>query len=141
MLVILISCTCIFFLSQVPGVGTARSTVPIRTFELPTETLGTLRAKIELQKQAMRATSAKASSLLSSRNPTTSSAATVATTAGFYPLPDGMQIGVFYGYPIYRTCVHVCMLWYANIAFIWYYGTCNYQVVFFFELGKDAVCE
>lgn len=70
------------------GVGAARSTVPIRTFELPTETLGTLRAKIELQKQAMRATSAKASNLLSSRNPTSSSA------TGFYPLPDGMQIDI-----------------------------------------------
>lgn len=70
------------------GVGAAKSTVPIRTFELPTETLGTLRAKIELQKQAMRATSAKASSLLSSRNPTTSSA------TGFYPLPDGMWIAM-----------------------------------------------
>ena len=70
------------------SVGAGRSTVPIRTFELPTETLGTLRAKIELQKQAMRATSAKASSLLSSRNPTTSAA------AGFYPLPDGMWIAV-----------------------------------------------
>ena len=79
------------------GVGASRSTVPIRTFELPTETLGTLRAKIELQKQAMRATSAKASNLLGSRNPTTSAA------TGFYPLPDGMQMNVD----------SVCMLWYS----------------------------
>ena len=77
------------------SVGAGRTTVPIRTFELPTETLGTLRAKIELQKQSMRATSAKASSLLSSRNPST---ATAGTTAGFYPLPDGM-----------------CMLWHCVV--------------------------
>ena len=66
--------------------GASRPAVPIRTFELPTETLGTLRAKIELQKQAMREASARASGLLSSRNPVTSSA----ITSGFYPLPDGM---------------------------------------------------
>ena len=91
------------------GVGVARSSVPIRKFELPMETLGTLRAKIELQKQAMRATSAKASTLLSSRNPTISSA------TGFYPLPDGMQIDIILCVCAFLFCgsiymyVHVCM--------------------------------
>jgi hypothetical protein len=122
----------------VAGVGAARSTVPIRTFELPTETLGTLRAKIELQKQAMRATSAKAGNLLSSRNPTTSSA------TGFYPLSDGMQIDTYR--PIYTcVCHYNIIMWFPPSDPYTYMCTCsglqtlplygNYQVVYIM-LGK-----
>ena len=81
--------------------GASRPTVPIRTFELPTETLGTLRAKIEHQKQAMREASARAGSLLSSRNPVTSSG----TTSGFYPLPDGMWMQ-YSDMALSGTCVY-----------------------------------
>ena len=66
-----------------------KTTVPIRTFELPTETLGALKEKIELQKQAVRELSARAGSL-GARHPTTS------TSTGFYPLPDGMSVLTMY---------------------------------------------
>ena len=60
--------------------------MPIRTFELPTETLGNLKAKIEQQKQAVREMSAKAGSL-GARHPTTGT-----TGTWLHPLPDGMSI-------------------------------------------------
>ena len=60
-----------------------KTTVPIRTFELPADTLGALKEKIELQKQAVRELSAKAGSLGARHS---------GTSTGFYPLPDGMSL-------------------------------------------------
>ena len=67
--------------------------VPIRRFELPAETVGTLKAQIELQKQAVRASSAKMDSLN--------------TGHGFYPLPEGTKL--LYVYPL---CVYIITMMY-----------------------------
>ena len=73
--------------------------MPIRSFELPSDTLDTLRAKIERQKQAVQEISAKAGSLGTRTN---------SATAGgrFHPIPEGVFV-----------CVYVLL--YENFDFIW----------------------
>lgn len=76
--------------------------MPIRRFELPAETVGTLKAQIELQKQAVQATSAKVDNMK------------MKSGQGFYPLPEGMHytacknIVHAYSYIHTCTCIYIC---------------------------------